>query len=120
MLPRQLQQLERLVRQVDGIVGGDGHIVAAALLEVVIEDFRVLLLLPGGIEENLLQNLQVLFLTDAGGKGVAVPRLALSGKGAEQILLGDAVFQIHCVAPFLMANTSILFRNFPFMQETDV
>jgi len=45
VLPGQLQQLQRLLGQVDGVVGGDGDVLAAALDQVVIVDFRVLFLL---------------------------------------------------------------------------
>ena len=95
VLPRQLQQLYRLVRQVDGIVGGDGDVLAPALLQVVVEHLGVFLLLPGGVEEDLLQQLQFVLLADAGGEGVAVPGLTLPGEGAEEVFLGHAVFQIH-------------------------
>ena len=54
MLPRQLQKLKGLVRQVDGIVGGDGDVLTPALLEMVVKDLRVLLLLSRGVGEDLL------------------------------------------------------------------
>ena len=100
VLPRQLQQRQRLVRQVDGIVGGDGDVLAPALLEVVVEDLRVLLLLSGGVEENGLQHLQPAALADLGGKGVAVSGLALAGKGPQQVFFGCAVFQLHRFGSF--------------------
>ena len=79
----QLQQLQRLLRQVNGIVGGDGHVLTAAFDKMVIIDFRVLLLLPRRVQENLLQSLQLVLTADVCRKGIAVPGLALSGEGPQ-------------------------------------
>ena len=62
---------------------------------MVVEHLRVLLLLAGGVEEDLLQDLQFALLADVGGEGVAVSGLALSGEGAEKVFLGCAVFEFH-------------------------
>ena len=45
-------------------------------------------LLVGGEGEHRLDHMQVLPLGQSGGKGVAVAGLALSRKGAQQVLMG--------------------------------
>jgi hypothetical protein len=76
----QLQQLQGLLRQVNGIVSGNGDVLTAAFDKMVIIDFRVLFFLPGGVEEDLLQGLQLVLTADVCRKGIAVPGLALSGE----------------------------------------
>ena len=117
MLPCQLQQLLGLVGQVHRVAGGDGHALAPGLLEVVVEDLGVFLLLVRGIEKDGLQHLQLVLLAEAGGKGIAVSGLALSGEGPEKVFLGDAVFQFHGNAPFTMSDIPIVFKKFPIIPE---
>ena len=50
--------------------------------------------LVGGEGENGLQNVELLLLAEAGGEGVAVPGLALSGKGPHQVFQGLALFEV--------------------------
>ena len=76
--------------------GFPGH-----FLHVVVENLGVLLLLVGGEGEDGLQDVELLRLTEAGGEGVAVPGLALSGKGRHRVFQGFALFQIfgHKILP---------------------
>ena len=100
MVPGQLQQLQRLLAQINRVVGGEGYVFASPLNQMVVEDLPVLLLLSGGVEENGLQHLQPAALADLGGKGVAVSGLALAGKGPQQVFFGCAVFQLHRFGSF--------------------
>ena len=60
----------------------------------MIKNFRVFLLLIGRKGKNGFDDVQAAFFGLRGGKGVAVSRLALSGKGAHQVFFCLTVSEI--------------------------
>ena len=86
--PKMLQQ--RGV-QVDGVAAVDGDVLPGELGKLVVENLGVGQLLVGGEGKHRLNDVQVVLFGHTGGEGVAVPGLALSGKGPEKVLLGLAL-----------------------------
>ena len=88
------EELRHVVGQVHGVAAVDVDGLPGRFLHVVVENLGVLLLLVGGEGKNGLQNVELLLLAEAGGEGVAVPGLALSGKGPHQVFQGLALFEV--------------------------
>ena len=86
------EELGHVVGQVHGVAAVDMDGLPGHLLHVVVEDFGVLLLLVGGEGENGLQDVELLLFAQARGKGIAVPGLALPGKGAHEVFERLALF----------------------------
>lgn len=77
--------------EVQGVGAVNGHVLPGELGKLVVKYLGVAQLLAGGEGEHRLDDIEVIFLGQPGGEGVAVPGLALSGESAEQIFLGLAL-----------------------------
>ena len=95
VVPGMAQQLEGIVGDVRRVAAVDENSAAGGRFHVAVKDLRVGLFLPGSKEEHGLQHLEALPAAGVGGEGVAVPGLALSGKGPHQVFQCLAVFPFH-------------------------
>ena len=96
------QMLEQFGVELDRIGAVDPQIFSGDALEQVIKDLGVGPLLVGGKGKDPLNDLQVLFLGQSGGKGIPVAGLTLAGKGPQQVEPGLALFKGNGHTAFLL------------------
>ena len=89
------EQVQGLVRQVDGIIAVDGDVLPGGGQQQVVKYLGVGPLLVGGELEHPGGHLQLFLPGGGGGDGVAVAGLALPGEGAHQVFPGLALHKVH-------------------------
>ena len=85
--------LEHIGPQLHRVGAVNGDVLAGDGLELVVKNLGVGLLLHGGEGEHPFNHRELFLFGQTGGKGVAVPGLALPGEGAEQVDAGLALFK---------------------------
>lgn len=88
--------------EVDGVGAVNGDILPGKGLQMVIEGFGVGLLLACGEKKHHLDARKTLLFGKAGGEGVAVLGLTLSGEGPEQVFLGLTLGKVNGHGTFLL------------------
>ena len=104
VVPGGLQQVHRLIRQVDGVVTVNGDVLPCGGQKQVVKHLGVGPLLIGGELKDPGHRLHLLLPGGGGGDGVAVAGLALPGKGAHQVFTGLALHEVHAALVVVLVN----------------
>ena len=89
------EQFHNVIGSVHRVAAVHRDTLAGEGAQMVVKDLRVLLFLTGGEGKHRLQHRELLTFAQSPGKGVAVPGLALAGKGPHQIFHRLAAGKFH-------------------------